>query len=638
MVMPSETDTEQPSLSEQGSTVATVLTVVVPFLMTRENATVGDIPGVIVDNIQWYVAGLAAAVLFFPFSSIWTAPIMHLVAPYVLVAAYLPLDLALPTFGASVSIFSGVLFAIVCVALFGLTNYFRELSTPEEQRQEMLLEMASEGFVLPTDARGVPPELVDEIGEVDEVTPGVVLDDNLPIAVIGETGGGKSNTIKTLAAQFDPVAPTVVFDYKSDYVDFYIDEGERIPVADGGSRSPGDVSFVDSLAHQGSGQNQAADATLGGSSTAAPSATKAGPVPEDVAILSDRGSTVSWNIFAEAERESDLDELARLVAGTMDSQEDYFAQAAQQVLAGVLKLIARESSSLPNNLAVKRFFEDPIGDMDNVNSAREAVYLRLSQHTDLKPAARQLDPDSDKRAESVWATLQAQVSTIFRDDLAGTGDFSVREFMAGETKETTLIFNYPTARAETIGPIFRVLLDRAIQIALDTPRQRQYFVLDEFAAIDPLDNLERLVNAGRAEGAISIFGLQSTEQVEETYREGSSIVAGFPQIICHQPANDGGETAKFLQQAIGKERQIVESVSVQEDELDDQVSRTYSERDRYQITSAELNQLGTGEGYVVAKEWWSWVDVAEATPALLSEMQAVSETLREWERRQMRSG
>lgn len=112
----------------------------------------------------------------------------------------------------------------------------------------------------------------------------VQLEMDRSVLVLGETGSGKTEAIRVLAHQLqaEPDEAFVVFDYKQDYQIFFAEE--------------------------------------------------------NIIRLSSRNSTVTWNVFREIEENEDCDEIAKAIFAGAETDNDYFTNAATQVLADVLRL------------------------------------------------------------------------------------------------------------------------------------------------------------------------------------------------------------------------------------------------------------------------------------------------------------
>jgi hypothetical protein len=393
---------------------------------------------------------------------------------------------------------------------------------------------------------------------------GLGLRSDLSIGVIGETGSGKTNTMELFASQMHPKKPVLAFDYKGrDYAEFFAQ------------------------------------------------------TDRDVHVLSVRGSNVVWNIFAECDREEDLDEIAKMLFGQGDN---YFQTAARQVFAGCCKVVWRDAEragATPDNAALRQFFESTTG---------EEAYESLDGYDDLTPAAQHLNPESEKQASGVWAEVQSTVLDVFIGDFAAeVGDDQTSWSMTRSMRSTdgrAVVIDYDSRRGESAEPVYKLLLDLAARECLTDPNQIQYMILDEFAALPKLDRIERLVNAGRSQGVLAFFGLQSLGQLISTYgtNEAYSLIAGMPQLIFHSPGDD--KTVELIQDSVGEKREWVESYS--EKEGDDLKTVSKRQEDRIPITEQQLNNMQTGDAVVVASDWWRLGRVAESTPELRDRLEQVA--------------
>jgi hypothetical protein len=368
----------------------------------------------------------------------------------------------------------------------------------------------------------------------------VTLDKTLSTVVIGETGAGKTEAIRTLTSQLvlPPESPLMVFDYKGEYGDFVADTLDR-----------------------------------------------------EVVSLSPNGADHHWNLFREAETEEDFDEIARALFPAGGDGE-----AGRQVFAALLIAMARdgrESGDVPTNSDLGWFLE---------TSDRHEVYDYISEHEDLRGDANLLDPDSDLHAAGVWSSVQTVVNDAFRGDFAEDGDFSIREYMQNPDGRA-LVLDFPVGRDESVAPVYRFFVDWSIRYALRDERPATY-LLDEFWAIPDLQGLERLVNAGRRYNAHAVFGLQSVTQLTEAYGEdyGESLLAGMPNQVAFRCADT--KTAPHVQKRMGKERTKKTGTSVNAGATGGGVSRSTTEVDRFSLTTAELTSFEDGEVVIVRPNDW----------------------------------
>ncbi len=308
------------------------------------------------------------------------------------------------------------------------------------------------------------------------------------VLVLGETGSGKTEAIKVLAHQLqaDPDEAFVIFDYKRDYQTFF---------------------------------------------------------PEDNMIrFSSRDSTVTWNVFNEIEEDGDYGEIAKAVFDDTEIDNDYFTNAAAQVLADVLRLLERRAErqgKTPTNAYLLDYLDG--ADVDFLREEFEAEDLSAKKHL----------PAGVEASSNIVSILEERVKAVFRGDFAEAGTFSVREYMAAP-QGRILLLDFPIQQSASVQPIFRLLIDWSIRFGLEDERG-SYYILDEFAALPELAMLERLINAGRAYNCYAILGVQAVPQLRDTYGKdkADSLLSGLAQEI-HLRVGQG--SVEYCRKRLGRER------------------------------------------------------------------------------------
>lgn len=434
-------------------------------------------------------------------------------------------------------------FLVGGVAVGGLWLYTAQPDLSERLPGQFLvpftsIEDSSDGADIERDAAlGFAPSRSGLTAKTDMVS----LDKTLSTVVLGETGAGKTEAIRTLSSQLvlPPESPLVVFDYKDEYGDFVAETLEMPTIR---------LSPADADRH--------------------------------------------WNLFREAETEEDFDEIARALFPAGGDQ----GEAGRQVFAALLIAMARDgrdSGEVPTNADIGWFLE---------TSDRHEVYDYISEHEDLRGDANLLDPDADLHAAEVWSSVQTVVNDAFRGAFAAEGTFSIREYMQNPDGRA-LVLDFPVGRDESVAPVYRFFVDWSIRYALRDERPATY-LLDEFWAIPDLKGLERLVNAGRRYNAHAVFGLQSVSQLTEAYGEdyGESLLAGMPNQIAFRCADT--KTAPHVQERMGKERTKKSGTSVSAGATGGGVQRTQTEVDRFRLTTGELTSFEDGEVVIVRPNDW----------------------------------
>lgn len=396
------------------------------------------------------------------------------------------------------------------------------------------------------------------------------------IGVVGETGSGKTEAIKLLAHQFGDGTddPVMVFDYKSDYADFFDRDRGPSVAADGGTDSTEDD---------------------GGDS--------AGEDEEpDLVRLSTKGSTHTWNVFREVDDESEFEEIGRALFkhDEENTTNSYFPKAARQVAVASMKYVYRVKDD-PTNADLVRLLQQ---------NGIEDLYALLTRegHEDLRGAASNIDPEARRQAAGVYGHLQTVMQEVFTGDFTEEGSFSVREYMR-DPDGRTLLLDFPIDQGERVKPAFRFFIDWAIRHALDDRERDAYFVLDEFQALPGLERIERLVNAGRARGAYGILGLQSKAQLDAAYgeAEADSILSGLTQEVLLRPGDQA--TVEYVRNRIGREQRVrrVQGPASWFDQVTSGREVSFSQtttEEEHAISEAELQRFAPGEAIVLVEQGW----------------------------------
>ena len=364
------------------------------------------------------------------------------------------------------------------------------------------------------------------------------------LLAIGTSGAGKSEFLKHIVEQLrsNPTEPTVVFDMKRDYQDMLEARGANI-----------------------------------------------------VRISTD-ASEYKWNLFAELEDESDVDEIARGIFPNSSDGDQFFTNAGRQLFAATVKYIYREVEN-PTNADLKRYWE---------RTDAKTMYEDLSSdgHEDLTAAASAIDPDAGRQASGVYSTAQQQVSDLFTGDFGRDGDFSVRGYM-NDPQGRVLVLDYPNRQASTIAPLFAFLIDEAIKHGMDDPHNGAYFLFDEIEHLDvTIDRLSELVNVGRGRGCQAIITLQSVAQLYDTYSKerGKALLSGMTTAVILRVADS--DSVEFARSRIGthfeefthRERPDVGFFGSEETKLEEQ----------HDFAKGEFAQFEPGEA-VICRQSEGWV-------------------------------
>jgi len=379
---------------------------------------------------------------------------------------------------------------------------------------------------------------------------------NKSLLVTGEPGAGKTEAIKLLLNQIeaDEDTPMVVFSFKHDYTEW--------------------------------AENR-----------------------NDVVKLSTRDASHIYNIFEEIDPtgpkgEDEFDEIADVLfkEHRAHSKNVFFPDAASTLLGGLLRYLYREGKReglSPDNRELLDFVR---------RFGQEEAYELLSAtdgdgnptYPDLQGAAGTITPNARKQTAGVYTTLRLVLRRTF-----GTGDLglpatrgetiSIREYMENP-QGRILLLDFPIAEAERVKPAFRFFLHRAIKFGLKD-RGQAYYVLDEFARIPDVTNMEELVDTGRAQNAQAILGLQSIAQLHAKYGRhvGKALCSGLLYEL-HLRSGDR-HTVDYVRHRLGGRTRVTDYFhkDVDDSPHPPHITRTITGE---KLTSV-LQQLDDGEGFLI---------------------------------------
>lgn len=410
----------------------------------------------------------------------------------------------------------------------------------------------------------------------------VPLKRNYSTLVLGAPGFGKTEAIRLLVNQLQtaPDEPVIVFDYKSEYQEMFPDE--------------------------------------------------------DQIVLSPTSSTHHWNVFAEINDPDDPEQFRTVTERIFPDAEAeelgenrVFFDGARQLLTATLMLLAREDQfENPNNADLREFLT--LSDWRQLHEA-------LQRHDDLAGlAATHVDPDAPKMALSHYDFLIQRVRDVFVGDFAAAGTFSVLEYMQ-DPDGRILILDMPQTASAAAEPAFRFFLDRGMTFALEDPDRRCYFLLDEFARVPHLEEIENLTGAGRAQQAQAILGLQGISQLKSNYDENyaDDILASVNQEILLRPGDQ--ESMEYMLDRLGKEQYVVRANApatlkerlVDNNEFGIAWGDAYQERieESHRLSESEVQRLDKGEAILINEEGWvqaqlpMWDQLPDRQQAVLARRQ-----------------
>ncbi|WP_224830308.1 type IV secretory system conjugative DNA transfer family protein, partial [Saliphagus infecundisoli] len=326
---------------------------------------------------------------------------------------------------------------------------------------------------------------------------------------------------------------------------------------------------------------------------------------EDRVVITARRSTHTLNIFEGVRDESEFDFIARSLFPKGGGSNQFFQRAARQVFTAGCKYLHREfqkEGETPTHADLIRFFRE---------RTAEDMAEAFEEYADLTAAKAEIDPGgASEQAMGVFASVQQEIDDIFVGEFADApGEkpaISLREYWENPDGRI-LLLDHPHEMGSTVDPMFRYLIDRSIQLSLENPRQAD-FVLDEFAQVPHLRNIEELVNVGAGRDTRVVVAIQSVSQLFKNYGkdEAKAILSGMMTAVILRLGDD--ESISYAREIIGTEwveyTHRTETTDYGEFGTSERVSET-KEEEEHPFARGEFTSFDPGYSVVARPDGWA---------------------------------
>lgn len=336
---------------------------------------------------------------------------------------------------------------------------------------------------------------VDHVDQRDPHGPAApVLEDDTSLAVIGQTGRGKSTFVKSQILAWDLDEPIIAHTLSS----------------------PGRPNEFERFFTGRSG----------------------------VARVSSRDSTVRWDPFEDFEDDvSAMESIADGLLSARDTAQTGWSEPAQTLLTAALAVTAARHGDFAR-----------LDDVLMEGSEFVATEVERVPGADVLASSVQSMDDSDR--ETAFSSLLNDMRPLLMSDVVDETlpAISLREFFqAGRVdvdgQPSTLVLD--NIRKDRFArPFWRFLLQSAIDISFET-EDRQRFVLDEVDKLPEISNLGDMASGGRSPGVVGILAWQDVHQLEARYGAAAkSIWSQCPNRVAFAAGDD--ETADMVLSSIGE--------------------------------------------------------------------------------------
>lgn len=269
-------------------------------------------------------------------------------------------------------------------------------------------------------------------------------------------------------------------------------------------------------------------------------------------VITNRSSGVStsaeWNVFMDIvadgwDKEAiilNADEIAEVVFSDSiaNSNQPFFPTAARDVFSAILKAMTFLGIS-DLDYRVKHLNNSTLNQyLLTVNATKLNEFL--NSFPELQGVLKYIGDGRSDQALGVLAELQSVTSRLFVKCFGKNGRFSIRKAERLRSGKA-LFIEYDPACGLSFQPIYRIIVDLFLKEALSPSQKRGhvYFICDELRMLPSLSHFEDALNFGRSLGISVIAGIQSMEQLYESYGEygGKNIASGFQNIFCFRTSN-----------------------------------------------------------------------------------------------------
>ena len=310
--------------------------------------------------------------------------------------------------------------------------------------------------------------------------------------------------------------------------------------------------------------------------------------------------TEKWNIYKELVVDGFDDESVQMNTNEITyslfkdamekTNQQFFPSAARDLFASLLLAHIKAGR---NDMDIRKLaFNNKSLKMYLDKLTPERIIRLLSISPELSSTLSYIGDGSSNQALGVIAELQNVIRKILIGSFAQDGRFSVREFVRKKGGRT-LFIEYDLTVGDTLTPIYRLLFDLALKEAMGRSKSEGnvYFVCDEFKLLPHLQHIEDGVNYGRSLGVKVFAGIQSIEQLYETYGEskGRNIASGFSSVYAFK--SNGSVTREYLSDLYGKNI-VLEQYKTSNNTLIEE------KREGKTVEDWDLNNLQVGQAVV----------------------------------------
>lgn len=310
-----------------------------------------------------------------------------------------------------------------------------------------------------------------------------------------------------------------------------------------------------------------------------------------------------WNLFdevlADGMNPEDYEMNAREIAaglfvGRGSESQPFFSNAARDIFAHLIIYFIRQVEKNPA-LGREQLTNKHL--VSYIQKADVSKYIRVfSSYSDMRGMLSYFGDGSSNQALGVFAELKNMLYDcflgVFADD-DSQGRFSMRNTVKNKGGNTVFV-EYDLTTGETMTPIYRLLIDLALQEALgrgDKEEGNVYLILDELKLLPKLQHLDDALNFGRSKGVKVIAGIQSINQLFDIYGDakGHVLAGGFSNLFAFHTSDNASR--QYVSEVFGNNVIGYEYTGIDK-------SIEIREREGYAVETWDQMRLKTGEAII----------------------------------------
>ena len=302
-----------------------------------------------------------------------------------------------------------------------------------------------------------------------------------------------------------------------------------------------------------------------------------------------------WNIFDEIKTLMDISTVCEILIPDNAKGEPFWSQSSQAVLFAILFYIKFTQKENAKNEDILKLSSKTASELVKIFSEIEAV----RKQTMLAIAALN---SGEKTAPNIMAFLNAHLSAF--KNLKSKAEDPKRQFTIAKFLNSKGIHIYLNNRSDTAGfvkpilSLFTTLLIMRILSTDDDKLNPTLLILDEFTSLQRIKLIDELVLKGRSKKVISVFGIQTLDNIRETYGN-DALANSLVSAVSNQLfLANSGETAEKISNWVGEQEVDREQSTRNMSQKETTTTFTLTPTIKKAVLPSQISNLKTLQGYL----------------------------------------